>query len=238
MRADSSFSLSEKQTCLFPFSRSLRPNGDCSRDFRRLRKHFIERKFDSAQTSPIPTEFLQASPSGMASASQADFGGSDSRRLLQKKGHAFCVSLSFAGDGLKDSPHSRRVRARKRNSSLLFSSFSLFVFAALIFSNSRRLLQKKGHAFCVSLSFAGDGLKDSPCSRRVRARKRNHPLLFFSFSLFVFAALNSFSNSRRLLQKKGHAFCVSLSFAGDGLKDSPLMVYIETESGEMNGDLP
>ena len=27
---------------------------------------------------------MQASPSGMASASQADFGGSDSRRLLQK----------------------------------------------------------------------------------------------------------------------------------------------------------
>ena len=27
---------------------------------------------------------MQASPIGMASASQADFGGSDSRRLLQK----------------------------------------------------------------------------------------------------------------------------------------------------------
>ena len=28
-------------------------------------------------------QYLQASPIGMASASQADFGGSDSRRLLQ-----------------------------------------------------------------------------------------------------------------------------------------------------------
>ena len=155
MRADSSFSLSEKQTCLFPSSRSLRPNGDCSRDFRRLRKHFIERKFDSAQTSPIPTEFLQASPSGMASASQADFGGSDSRRLLQKKGHAFCVSLSFAGDGLKDTPHSRRVRARKRNHPLLFFSFSLFVFAAL---NSFKLpspAPKEGTRFLRVSFFCG-----------------------------------------------------------------------------------
>ena len=39
---------------------------------------------------------MQASPSGMASASQADYGGSDSRRLLQiKRGTTLCVSRFF-----------------------------------------------------------------------------------------------------------------------------------------------
>ncbi len=36
---------------------------------------------------------MQASPIGMASASQADFGGFDSRRLLQKKQRHFGVLL-------------------------------------------------------------------------------------------------------------------------------------------------
>ena len=39
---------------------------------------------------------MQASPSGMASASQADFGGSDSRRLLQKQSLHFCGGFVFA----------------------------------------------------------------------------------------------------------------------------------------------
>ena len=37
-------------------------------------------------------ELMQVSPSGMASASQADFGGSDSRHLLQispRSGHSY-----------------------------------------------------------------------------------------------------------------------------------------------------
>ena len=34
-------------------------------------------------------ELMQVSPSGMASASQADFGGSDSRHLLQRRKGAF-----------------------------------------------------------------------------------------------------------------------------------------------------
>ena len=38
---------------------------------------------------------MQASPSGMASASQADFGGSDSRRLLQKTKPPLLWGLCF-----------------------------------------------------------------------------------------------------------------------------------------------
>lgn len=84
---------------------------------------------------------MQASPIGMASASQADFGGFDSRRLLQKKQRHFGVLLFLKFKALRES------RGGKSAETTADKTVRWTVFSAPCSSgDSRRLLHSRRKA--------------------------------------------------------------------------------------------